>query len=80
MEKNAKERAAALLAEMTLEEKIYQVTADMIFEVDGEYEKKRNPMHGSYRNPGHFMHHTREKPAGPAEVTKQINEDVRSSI
>ncbi len=80
MEKNAKERAAALLAEMTLEEKIYQVTADMIFEVDGEYEKKRNPMHGSYRNPGHFMHHTREKPAGPAEVTKQINEDVRHSI
>ena len=73
-------RAQALLSEMTLEEKIYQVTAEMLFHVDETYETKRNPLHGSYRNPGHFMHYRREKPATPAEVTEQINADMRRSI
>ena len=73
-------RAQALLSEMTLEEKIYQVTAEMLFHVDETYETKRNPLHGSYRNPGHFMHYRREKPATPAEVTEQINADVLRSI
>ena len=73
-------RAAALLREMTLDEKIRQVTADMIFDVDGEYDDRRDPLCGSYRNPGHFMHQGRPTPATPAEVTRRINEDLRRSI
>ncbi len=73
-------RAAELLSELTLEEKIRQVTAEMIFDVDGDYENKRNPLCGSYRNPGHFMHQDRNTPASPKEVTERINRDVRLSI
>ena len=73
-------RAGELLAQLTLEEKIYQVTSDMIFEVDGDYDDRRDPLFGHYRNPGHFMHYRRETPASPAEVTEQINKDVRRSI
>ena len=74
-------RAAALLKKMTVEEKLRQVTADMYFHVDGEeYDARRDPLCGSYRNPGHFMHYKRKTPASPAEVTEKINEDVRKSI
>ena len=73
-------RAQELLRQMTLEEKIYQVTSDMIFDVDDGYAGRRNPRFGHYRNPGHFMHYTRKTPASPAEVTAQINDDVRRSI
>ncbi len=80
MERTPRQRARELLEQMTTEEKIYQVTSDMIFEVDDAYETGRNPLFGSYRNPGHFMHYRRETPASPAEVTTQINEDMRRSI
>ena len=80
MNDTPEKRAAALLAQLSLEEKIYQVTADMLFEVDESYDERRNPLHGSYRNPGHFMHYQRSAPATPAEVTRQINKDVRRSI
>ena len=80
MTKTPEERASALLRELTTEEKIYQVTSDMLFEVDETYNRRRDPLCGSYRNPGHFMHHTRKSPASPGDVTKQINEDVRRSI
>ena len=73
-------RADELLRQMTIEEKIYQVTSDMLFTVDDSYAERRNPLFGSYRNPGHFMHYTREKPASPDEVTAQINDDMRRSI
>ena len=73
-------RAEALLSELSLDEKIFQVTADMIFEVDEAYNETRDPMLGSYRNPGHFMHYRRQTPASPAEVAAQINEDVKRSI
>ena len=74
------ERAAELLSELTTEEKIRQITAEMIFDVDGDYESKRNPLCGSYRNPGHFMHQDRNIPATPKEVTERINRDVKLSI
>lgn len=74
------QRARELLAQLTTEEKIYQVTSDMIFEVDDTYSDNRNPLFGSYRNPGHFMHYRRKTPATPGEVTAQINEDMRRSI
>ena len=73
-------RAAALLKELTLDEKIRQVTADMYFDVTGDYDTRRDPLCGSYRNPGHFLHQNREIPASPAEVTEKINNDVRQSI
>lgn len=74
------ERAEALLKELSLDEKIYQVTGDMYFEVDGDYDNRRNPLCGSYRNPGHFMHQGRDVPASPREVAGKINKDVRASI
>ncbi|MBR4450937.1 MAG: glycoside hydrolase family 3 C-terminal domain-containing protein [Clostridia bacterium] len=80
MSMTPEKRAAELLSELTLEEKIRQVTAEMIFDVDGDYESKRNPLCGSYRNPGHFMHQDRNTPASPKEVTERINRDVRLSI
>ncbi|MCR5689198.1 MAG: glycoside hydrolase family 3 C-terminal domain-containing protein [Clostridiales bacterium] len=78
--RDAAKRAAELLGEMSLEEKIYQVTAEMIFDPTGDYRERRDPMCGSYRNPGHFMHYKRETPASPAEVARQINSDVCDSI
>ena len=80
MNRTPEERAKALLKELTLDEKIRQVTADMYFDVDGDYDTRRDPLCGSYRNPGHFLHHTRQSPASPAEVTEKINEDMRRSI
>ena len=80
MNDRAKTRAAEMLKKLSLDEKIRQVTADMIFEVDADYERRRDPLCGSYRNPGHFMHYRRSEPASPAEVAGQINKDVRQSI
>ena len=80
MEHSPEQRARELLALLTTDEKIYQVTSDMLFDVDESYETNRNPLFGSYRNPGHFMHCRRETPASPAEVTERINEDMRRSI
>ncbi len=80
MKQTPEQRAKALLAQMTLDEKIGQVTAEMLFEIDDTYESRRNPLLGSYRNPGHFMHYQRPAPATPGEVTRRINEDVRISI
>ena len=71
-------RVDALLRAMTLEEKIRQLTGEMLFDVDEDYDERRNPLCGSYRNPGHFMHQT--KPASPAAVTARINKDMEASI
>ena len=73
-------QAQALLRQMSLEEKIYQVTADMLFDAGADYADRRDPLCGSYRNPGHFMHHTRNSPVGADAVTRQINDDMRRSI
>lgn len=80
MSMTPEERARKLLSELTLDEKIRQVTSQMIFEVGGDYEKERNPLCGSYRNPGHFMHQGRSVPASPKEVTERINRDMKLSI
>lgn len=74
------ERAKELLAKMTTEEKLYQLTSQMIYSIDENYDKERDPMRGNYRNPGHFMHHKRPKPASAREVAEQINHDVKMSI
>ena len=80
MTKTNEQRALELHERLSIDEKIHQVTADMIFDVDNEYEKNRDPLCGSYRNPGHFMHQSRLKPASPAEVTERINRDVCLSV
>jgi len=73
-------RAELLLKEMNTEEKLWQLSADMIFDVGEGYDERREPRHGHYRNPGHFMHAGKDKPAAPAEVARRINRDVELSI
>ena len=80
MDMTPEQRAQALLRQMTLAEKIRQVTSDMLFEADGDYEQRRDPTLGHYRNPGHFMHYRRPAPAAPSEVAERINRDVELSI
>ena len=40
-------RVDALLRAMTLDEKIRQLTGDMRFDVDEDYDERRNPLCGS---------------------------------
>lgn len=82
MNKNlsSRERAKLLLSQMSVEEKLWQLSGEMIYSVEEDYYDKRDPRHGHYRNPGHFMHHTRPAPVGAAEVARQINADVERSI
>ena len=78
--KTARERAISLLIELSVEEKLYQLSGEMMFEVEEDYEEKRNPMHGTYRNPGHFLHASLGRTARPSEVAARINRDVKLSI
>ena len=71
-ENNPAQRAQELLNTLTLEEKLYQISGQMIFDVADDYEQKRNHKQGNFRNPGHFMHFDRPEPATPAEVTARI--------
>ena len=73
-------RAEELLAQMSVDEKLYQLSSQMLYSVNEDYEEKRNHMQGNYRNPGHFMHAGKEEPATTAEVTERINRDVRLSM
>ena len=73
-------RAEALLKTLTLEEKMYQLSAQMMWEVESDYEEKRNHKEGNYRNPGHFMHFDCPEPATPAEVAQRINRDVQLTM
>ena len=73
-------RAKELLGKMSLEEKLYQLSAQMLWEVQEDYEEKRNHKEGNYRNPGHFMHFDRPEPASPSEVAKRINRDVELTM
>ena len=73
-------RAEALLKPLTLEEKMYQLSAQMVWDVKEDYEDKRNHKEGNYRNPGHFMHFDRPEPASPAEVAQRINRDVQLTM
>lgn len=79
-ETTPKNRALELLSQLSLEEKLYQLSSQMIFSVGDDYEQERNPMQGNYRNPGHFMHAGKDVPATPEEVTERINRDVKLSM
>ena len=72
-------RAEELLGRLSLEEKLHQLTAQMVFDIGEGYEERRDPLCGSYRNPGHFMHQ-QGKIATPGEVVRRINRDVELSM
>ena len=74
------QRAKELLSRMTLEEKFYQLSAQMIYSVGEDYEDQREHRNGNYRNPGHFMHFDKPEPVGPAQVAERINRDVQLSM
>lgn len=77
----AGERARDLLGRMTLGEKIFQLSTQLIFDVRGdEYIEKRDYRLGSFRNPGHFMHWKDKKTAEPSEVARFMNEDIRKTV
>ncbi|MBE6724782.1 MAG: beta-glucosidase [Ruminococcaceae bacterium] len=72
-------RAKELLAQLTVDEKLHQLTAQMVFDIGEGYEERRDPLRGCYRNPGHFMHQN-GKISTPGEVARRINLDVKQSI
>ena len=74
------QRAQELLSQMSLEEKLYQLSAQMIYSVGVDYEEIRQHKEGNYRNPGHFMHYDRPEPVGAAQVAERINRDVQLSM
>lgn len=74
------ERAKDLLSRMTAEEKIFQISAQILFDYDKEYREKRDFRQGHYRNPGHFMHRDPSAVVPHSAVAQAINEDVRKSM
>ncbi|MBO6095818.1 MAG: glycoside hydrolase family 3 C-terminal domain-containing protein, partial [Bacteroidales bacterium] len=66
-------RVKDLLKRMSVEEKVAQLSAQLLFPVD--YGRKRDFSKGHVRNAGHFM-----AGASPQERAKAINEDTRLSI
>ncbi|MBO6053105.1 MAG: glycoside hydrolase family 3 C-terminal domain-containing protein [Clostridia bacterium] len=72
-------RAKELLEQLTLEEKLHQLTAQMVFDIDEHYEERRDHLRGCFRNPGHFMHQN-GKISTPGEVARRINRDVELSM
>ena len=76
---SAAERAENLLKQLTIEEKLHQLTAQMVFDIGEGYEERRDHLCGSYRNPGHFMHQG-GKISSPGEVARRINRDVELSM
>lgn len=75
------ERAKALLSEMTIEEKAYQLSAEMLILSDSK--NARDYRLGNARNPAHFMHWDFEEkvlaPKSVREVVECVNEDVKRS-
>ena len=78
-ERTPEERAEELLRQLSTEEKLHQLTAQMVFDIGEGYEERRDPLRGCYRNPGHFMHQD-GKISTPGEVARRINLDVKQSM
>lgn len=72
------QRVDDLIRLMTLEEKVYQLRSQLLF--DDEYAAKRNWKVGHYRNRAHFLHSGSKGPIGTVECAEAINEDQRKSI
>ena len=74
------ERAQELMAKLTLEEKICQLSCQMLYPIREDYEERRLYKFGNFRNPGHFMHEQRGYAVPTEEVVDAINEDIRKSM
>lgn len=70
------ERVADLLARMTLEEKVGQLSSQLFFQPK---HPDRRPEVGHVRNPAHFAH-SKEKRSSPSECAQLINDDQRFAI
>ena len=46
-----KTRAEELLSQLSLEEKLYQLSGQKLYSVGENYEQKRNHLQGNFRNP-----------------------------
>ncbi len=80
MNKSPLERAEELLSELSLEEKVCQLSCQMLYPIRDDYEERRMYKFGNFRNPGHFLHEHKGEPVPPAEVTDAINRDIRLSM
>ena len=80
MNKSPLERAEELLSELSLEEKVCQLSCQMLYPIRDDYEERRIYKFGNFRNPGHFLHEHKGAPVPPAEVTDAINRDIRLSM
>lgn len=80
MVNNAVERAKKLLDQMSIDEKLYQLSSQMLYSVGDDYEEKREHREGNFRNPGHFMHYGKSGSVTPSEVADRINRDVKLSM
>ena len=80
MNKSPAERAKELLSLLSLEEKICQLSCQMLYPIREDYEERRIYKFGNFRNPGHFIHEHRGRPVPPAEVADEINRDIRLSM
>ena len=80
MNKTPYERAEELLKKLSLEEKICQLSCQMLYPIREDYEERRMYKFGNFRNPGHFLHEHKGRPVSPAEVTDEINRDIRRSM
>ncbi len=80
MNKSPEKRAEELLKKLSLEEKICQLSCQMLYPIREDYEERREYRFGNFRNPGHFMHEQRGEPVSPAEVADEINRDIRCSM
>lgn len=52
----------------------------MLYPIREDYEQCRLYKFRNFRNPGHFLHENRGGPVSPAEVTDEINRDIRKSM
>jgi beta-glucosidase len=80
-------RARELLSQMSLNEKMYQLTSDInlayaeeLYDADGNYLGRPDPLCGTFRNPAHFMHYKLGRAASAKEACELINEDVRRAV
>lgn len=77
---DAETRAKELLTQMSIDEKLYQLSSQMLYSVEADYEEKRDHRQGNFRNPGHFMHFDKNEPVTAKEVADRINRDVKLSM
>lgn len=80
MSKTPAVRAAELLKKLTFEEKLCQLSCQMIYPIREDYEERKMYQLGNFRNPGHFMHEYRGEPVSPEEVAEAINREIRLSM